>query len=103
MEKVKVFIINLERSEDRKNFMQEQIQKLFTCNPNLKNRLEFEFFKAVDDSKMNICSLKVTSHGGVNLCLGVNLAIVKNHALHLIIVYGKNAKNLITPSSFYRR
>ncbi|MCV3381572.1 glycosyltransferase family 25 protein [Campylobacter sp. IFREMER_LSEM_CL2127] len=51
MEKVKVFIINLERSEDRKNFMQEQIQKLFTCNPNLKNQLEFEFFKAIDGSK----------------------------------------------------
>ncbi|MBT0832153.1 glycosyltransferase family 25 protein [Campylobacter lari] len=51
MEKVKVFIINLERSKDRKNFMQEQIQKLFTYNPNLKNQLEFEFFKAIDGSK----------------------------------------------------
>lgn len=51
MEKVKVFIINLERSEDRKKFMQEQIQKLFTYNPNLKNQLEFKFFKAIDGSK----------------------------------------------------
>ncbi|HEC1756115.1 TPA: glycosyltransferase family 25 protein [Campylobacter lari] len=51
MKKVKVFIINLERSEDRKNFMQEQIRKLFACNPNLKNQLEFEFFKAIDGSK----------------------------------------------------
>lgn len=80
--------------------MQEQIQKLFACNPNLKNQLEFEFFKAIDGSKNEHLQLKVTSHGGVNLHLGVNLAIVKNHALHLIIVYGKNAKNLITPSSF---
>ncbi|EAK0442174.1 glycosyltransferase family 25 protein [Campylobacter lari] len=48
---MKVFIINLEHSKDRKNFMQEQIQKLFACNPNLKNQLEFEFFKAIDGSK----------------------------------------------------
>lgn len=51
MKKIKVFIINLEHSKDRKNSMQEQIQKLFACNPNLKNQLEFEFFKAIDGSK----------------------------------------------------
>lgn len=80
--------------------MQKQIQKLFTYNPNLKNQLEFKFLKLSMVLKMSIYSLKATSHGGVNLYLDANLAIVKNHALHLIIVYGKNAKNLITLSSF---
>ncbi|HHD0453533.1 TPA: glycosyltransferase family 25 protein [Campylobacter coli] len=45
---MKVFIINLERSLDRKEHMQRQIQKLFKKNPSLKNKLEFIFFKAVD-------------------------------------------------------
>ncbi|XAK02914.1 glycosyltransferase family 25 protein [Campylobacter coli] len=45
---MKVFIINLERSLDRKEYMQRQIQKLFEKNPDLKNKLEFIFFKAVD-------------------------------------------------------
>lgn len=45
---MKVFIINLERSLDRKKHMQRQIQKLFEKNPDLKNKLEFIFFKAVD-------------------------------------------------------
>lgn len=45
---MKVFIINLERSLDRKEHMQRQIQKLFEKNPGLKNKLEFIFFKAVD-------------------------------------------------------
>lgn len=45
---MKVFIINLERSLDRKEHMQKQIQKLFLKNPNLKNKLEFIFFKAID-------------------------------------------------------
>ncbi|HEG0272522.1 TPA: glycosyltransferase family 25 protein [Campylobacter coli] len=45
---MKVFIINLERSLDRKEYMQRQNQKLFEKNPNLKNKLEFIFFKAVD-------------------------------------------------------
>ncbi|HEG0496239.1 TPA: glycosyltransferase family 25 protein [Campylobacter jejuni] len=45
---MKVFIINLERSLDRKEHMQKQIQKLFEINPSLKNKLEFIFFKAVD-------------------------------------------------------
>ncbi|MGI7438191.1 glycosyltransferase family 25 protein [Campylobacter coli] len=45
---MKAFIINLERSLDRKEYMQKQIQKLFEKNPNLKNKLEFIFFKAVD-------------------------------------------------------
>ncbi len=45
---MKVFIINLERSLDRKEYMQKQFQKLFEKNPNLKNKLEFIFFKAVD-------------------------------------------------------
>lgn len=45
---MKVFIINLERSLDRKEYMQRQIQKLFEKNSDLKNKLEFIFFKAVD-------------------------------------------------------
>ncbi|EAJ8122065.1 glycosyltransferase family 25 protein [Campylobacter jejuni] len=45
---MKVFIINLERSLDRKDHMQKQIQKLFEKNPSLKNKLEFIFFKAID-------------------------------------------------------
>ncbi len=45
---MKAFIINLERSLDRKEYMQRQIQKLFEKNPDLKNKLEFIFFKAVD-------------------------------------------------------
>ncbi|EAI1792124.1 glycosyltransferase family 25 protein [Campylobacter jejuni] len=45
---MKVFIINLERSLDRKDHMQKQIQKLFEKNPTLKNKLEFIFFKAID-------------------------------------------------------
>lgn len=62
MKKIKIFIINLERSKDRKKFMQEQIQKLFMCNPNLKNLLEFEFFRAMETTitqrkkKLNIPS-----------------------------------------------
>ncbi|EKN2974910.1 glycosyltransferase family 25 protein [Campylobacter coli] len=45
---MKAFIINLERSLDRKEYMQRQNQKLFEKNPSLKNKLEFIFFKAVD-------------------------------------------------------
>ncbi|EGN8290157.1 glycosyltransferase family 25 protein [Campylobacter coli] len=45
---MKVFIINLERSLDRKEHIQKQIQKLFEKNPSLKNKLEFIFFKAID-------------------------------------------------------
>lgn len=45
---MKVFIINLERSLDRKEHMQKQIQKLFEKNLSLKNKLEFIFFKAID-------------------------------------------------------
>lgn len=45
---MKAFIINLERSLERKERMQEQIQKLFEKNPSLKDDLEFIFFRAVD-------------------------------------------------------
>lgn len=45
---MKVFIINLERSKDRKEHIQKQIQKLFEKNSSLKNKLEFIFFKAVN-------------------------------------------------------
>lgn len=58
MEKIKVFIINLKRSKDRKIFMQSQIKKLFAYNTNLKNQLEFNFFEAVDDSKNEYLQFK---------------------------------------------
>ncbi|WFB03902.1 lipooligosaccharide biosynthesis glycosyltransferase [Campylobacter coli] len=45
---MKAFIINLERSLYRKEYIQRQNQKLFEKNPSLKNKLEFIFFKAVD-------------------------------------------------------
>lgn len=45
---MKVFIIHLERSLDRKEYMQGQIQRLFEKNSSLKNQLEFIFFKATD-------------------------------------------------------
>lgn len=45
---MKVFIINLECSSDRKEHMQKQIENFFEKNPSLKEKLEFIFFKAVD-------------------------------------------------------
>lgn len=45
---MKVFIINLERSKNRKEHMRNEINKLFAYNPELKEKLEFIFFKAVD-------------------------------------------------------
>ncbi|EAI4298047.1 glycosyltransferase family 25 protein [Campylobacter lari] len=74
MEKVKVFIINLERSEDRKKIMQEQIQKLFTYNPNLKNQLEFKFFKAIDGSKNEHLQFKSHFPWWCQLVLGRELS-----------------------------
>lgn len=45
---MKVFILNLKRSKDRKEHMQRQIERLFQLNPALKEFLYFEFFEAVD-------------------------------------------------------
>lgn len=45
---MKVFIINLERSKDRRKIIEQEIEKIFLHYPNLKNKLEFHFFKAVD-------------------------------------------------------
>ncbi|ELM7301832.1 glycosyltransferase family 25 protein [Campylobacter upsaliensis] len=45
---MKIFIINLLHSTHRKESMKEQISKLFSENPSLKDRLEFIFFEAVD-------------------------------------------------------
>ncbi|MFQ6341885.1 glycosyltransferase family 25 protein [Campylobacter sp. VTCC 70190] len=45
---MKIFIINLERSKDRRQVMQERIDILFTKYPSLKDKLEFIFFQAVD-------------------------------------------------------
>ncbi|WP_244948597.1 hypothetical protein [Campylobacter upsaliensis] len=42
---MKIFIINLLRSTHRKESMKEQISKLFSENPSLKDRLEFIFLK----------------------------------------------------------
>ncbi|EAH5718896.1 lipooligosaccharide biosynthesis glycosyltransferase [Campylobacter coli] len=55
---MKAFIINLERSLDRKEYMQRQNQKLFEKNPSLKNKLEFIFFKAVDAKNKEYLELK---------------------------------------------
>ncbi|EOG9633210.1 glycosyltransferase family 25 protein [Campylobacter lari] len=74
MKKIKVFIINLERSKDRKKFMQEQIQKLFTYNPNLKDKLEFEFFKAIDGSKNEHLQFKSHFPWWCQLIRGVKLS-----------------------------
>lgn len=46
--KLKIFIINLKRSEDRKAAMQEQIARFFAYQPELRERLEFIFFEGVD-------------------------------------------------------
>ncbi len=45
---MKIFIINLERSQDRYTRMQLEINNLFQKYPNLKDKLKFIFFKAVD-------------------------------------------------------
>lgn len=45
---MKIFIINLERSKDRRQVMQERIDILFAKYPSLKDKLEFIFFQAVD-------------------------------------------------------
>lgn len=55
---MKIFIINLLRSTHRKESMKEQISKLFSENPSLKDRLEFIFFEAVDgDGGRGICQI----------------------------------------------
>lgn len=48
--RLRAFIINLERSKDRKEAMQAQISKLFAAQPALEERLEFSFFRGVDAS-----------------------------------------------------
>lgn len=45
---MRVFIINLKRSTQRKELMQNKIAALLKQHPNLKNELEFVFFEAVD-------------------------------------------------------
>ncbi|MBS4331942.1 glycosyltransferase family 25 protein [Campylobacter vulpis] len=45
---MKVFIINLLRSTHRKKAMREQISKLLSENPSLKDSLEFIFFEAIN-------------------------------------------------------
>ncbi|EAI2146471.1 glycosyltransferase family 25 protein [Campylobacter lari] len=54
--------------------MQEQIQKLFTCNPNLKDLLEFEFFKAIDGSKNEHLQFKSHFPWWCQLIRGVKLS-----------------------------
>ncbi|HHY1436564.1 TPA: glycosyltransferase family 25 protein [Campylobacter jejuni] len=48
---MKIFIINLERSQDRREKMEMEIQTLFDSHPYLKDKLEFIFFKAIDANK----------------------------------------------------
>lgn len=54
--------------------MQEQIQKLFTYNPNLKDLLEFEFFKAIDGSKNEHLQFKSHFPWWCQLVLGRELS-----------------------------
>lgn len=45
---MKIFIINLKRSLERKKLMQKQIERFFENYPNLKDEISFEFFEAID-------------------------------------------------------
>ena len=45
---MRVFIINLARSKDRKELMQSRIDELLKKDPSLATKLSFEFFEAVD-------------------------------------------------------
>ncbi|HEC1577637.1 TPA: glycosyltransferase family 25 protein, partial [Campylobacter upsaliensis] len=45
---MKIFIINLKRSLERKKLMQKQIERFFENYPNLKDEINFEFFEAID-------------------------------------------------------
>ncbi len=71
---MKVFIINLERSLDRKEHMQRQIQKLFEKNLGLKNKLEFIFFKAVDAKNKEHLEFKQHFPWWASLVLGRELS-----------------------------
>ncbi len=71
---MKVFIINLERSLDRKEHMQRQIQKLFERNPRLENKLEFIFFKAVDAKNKEHLKFKHHFPWWASLVLGRELS-----------------------------
>ena len=48
---MKVFIINLKRSTDRKQKLQRHIDELFAADESLQKHLEFTFFEAVDAQK----------------------------------------------------
>ena len=43
---MKIFIINLKRSLERKKLMQKQIERFFENYPNLKDEISFEIFEA---------------------------------------------------------
>lgn len=45
---MRVFIINLARSADRKEAMQKRINELYLKDKTLKSKLSFEFFEAID-------------------------------------------------------
>ena len=45
---MKVFIINLECSQNRRKSIGYEIEKIFSQYPELKSKLEFCFFKAID-------------------------------------------------------
>lgn len=58
--------------------MQEQILKLFTYNPDLKNQFEFEFFKAIDGSKNEHLQFKNHFPWCSHLIRGVKLSANEN-------------------------
>ncbi|EOB2210956.1 hypothetical protein ACIMKO_001016 [Campylobacter upsaliensis] len=64
---MKIFIINLLHSTHRKESMKEQISKLFSENPSLKDRLEFIFLKLL--MEMGERNLPNFTLLGRNICL----------------------------------
>ena len=48
---MKIFIINLKRSSDRKEKLQRHIDALFAADESLRKHLKFGFFEAVDAQK----------------------------------------------------
>lgn len=51
---MKIFIINLERNKARKKQIQEEISRIFTHYPQLKEKISFKFFKAIDAKKQDL-------------------------------------------------
>lgn len=92
---MKVFIINLERSKDRKEYMQKQISILFEKNPTLKEKLEFIFFKAVDAKNKEHLEFQRHFPCWASGCLVENLVMEKRLVMQVILNFGKNVLDLM--------